>query len=838
MDCSHCAAATLETANFCSQCGARLVEVGGSVHDTCQAGASLATGAPTAFAANESVAAERFQMALEALHMVMWDWNLAAGTLTYLNSFQELAGVNQPVKVFKGDEALGLVAEEDHAVVHAAGERAIKHGEEFYCEFRSPRLQPDGATRWYASRGQFARNSPHNILGVTWEITDRVLAERALRAGEAEARKLSMVASRTSNGVVLTDAQGRIEWVNEGFTRITGYTLDEVRGHKPGSFLQGPASDREVCRAMRAAVHQGQSFNVELINYRKSGHPYWVAIEAKPIYDAAGRLTQFMAIESDITVHKRDAASLNELNEQLEQRVLERTAELLKLNDALRVQMAEREQAEASLRVSEQRFREIAETIHEVFWIASPDSNQIIYVSPGYERVWGRRCQSVYDDPESFFNAIHPDDAERRRAARTLQQLGKPFDAEYRIVQPSGDDRWVWDRGFPVHDAAGAISHYIGVAQDITERKQIESTLGSNNQVLLAMTEAVSFVDAVGRIEFTNRALDTMFGYDAGELIGQPVTILNAYSAEENQRVAADVMRSVGNHGAWSGEFHNRRKDGSEFWTVAHISKFVIDGVTRFVSVQRDITERRQTDDQLAKLHEQLAHAARLGTLGEMAAGLAHELNQPLAALRLYAGAAKNFGAEAASPELYDCLRRIDEQAARAGEIIRRMRTFAGRAPSRREPAELRQLVRDVLAILDNELHHARIETIFHFDRSHAVVTVDRIQIQQVLVNLIRNAIEAMRENGEKTNSLAISVAVANDHAQLSVTDTGCGVDKSIVGKLFQPFQTTKTTGLGLGLSICRSLIEAHQGAISFNSQAGLGTTFVITLPLSAEAGR
>lgn len=783
----------------------------------------------------ECDAMEYFAAAMKVAGIALWDWNIASGMLTFLNNYEGLYGVPTTKEPLSPEESIDLVHADDHASVFAAASVTIRTGADFHCEFRGRAPNEDGSPRWFVSHGHFrpeARGRSSHIIGITWEITDRVRTEQALRRSEAEARKLSMVANRTHNAVILTDATGRIEWVNDGFTRLTGYAPAEVIGRKPGSFLQGPDSDPKVRARMSAAIRRGEGFEVELINYHKSGDAYWVAVEARPIYDDAGRVTQFMAIESDISERKRAEQALQQLNEELERRVEERTKELLRLNADLRIQIAERVHVEASLQASERRFREIADTIHEVFWIATPEFDRVHYVSPGYERVWGRSCESLYAEPRSLLAAVHADDVD---ALSDQRRNGNPIDREYRIVHPDGTIRWVWNRGFPIRDEAGGISRYIDVALDITDRKRIKDALRMHSQVLFSMSEAVSFIDERGLILFTNPACDAMFGYDAGELVGRSVTTCNAAPPEENARIVADVMTTIARERVWAGEFRNIKKDGTVFWTSAHISQVADDGVVRFVSIQQDITERKKADEQLASLTTQLAHAARLGTLGEMSAGLAHELNQPLTALCLYAAAARDAGASFDSPQLREYLRYIDEQALRAGEIIRRMRAFASRRPSQREPADLNQLLLEVVAILQNDLRQSRVQTELRLADQLPAISVDRIQIQQVAVNIIRNAIEAMLQLGGEARRLTIRSEVEKRVIRVSISDTGAGLSPSIVDTLFAPFQSTKPTGLGLGLAICRTLIEAHGGSIGVVSGPSPGATFYFELPLKPD---
>lgn len=248
--------------------------------------------------------------------------------------------------------------------------------------------------------------------------------------------------------------------------------------------------------------------------------------------------------------------------------------------------------------------------------------------------------------------------------------------------------------------------------------------------------------------------------------------------------------------------------------------------------------ERRHAIEQSVQLREQLAHIARVGTLGEMAAGLAHELNQPLTAIHLEASTALELHPEGVPDDLRDGLTRIGEQSLRAGAIVRRMRTFARRSQVRREAIEPGELVREVLALLDHDLRHNRIETTVEVPETLPPVLIDRIEIQQVLVNLIRNAVEAMAAPAVTTRRLTIRGARARDDIRISIGDTGGGVDPAVLARLFHPFQTTKAAGLGLGLSICQSLVDANGGRVGAGPHPAGGALFFVELPIAAAGSR
>jgi len=248
--------------------------------------------------------------------------------------------------------------------------------------------------------------------------------------------------------------------------------------------------------------------------------------------------------------------------------------------------------------------------------------------------------------------------------------------------------------------------------------------------------------------------------------------------------------------------------------------------------------ERKKAVEQTAALREQLAHIARVGTLGEMAAGLAHELNQPLTAIHLEAYTALELNPAGVPEAIRDSLSRIGEQSMRAGDIVRRMRTFARRGQAHREPIPAGQLVHEVLALLDHDLRLGAVETVLLLRDDLPPVLVDRIEIQQILVNLIRNAIEAMTGPAATRRRLTIRTEPAGDYVRVSVSDTGGGVDPAVLAHLFHPFQTTKAAGLGLGLSICQSLIEANSGRVGAGPHPHDGAMFFFDVPIAPAERR
>ena len=278
------------------------------------------------------------------------------------------------------------------------------------------------------------------------------------------------------------------------------------------------------------------------------------------------------------------------------------------------------------------------------------------------------------------------------------------------------------------------------------------------------------------------------------------------------------------------------RKDGSTFPMELSVGEVKQDGHRLFTGFVRDLTERQRTEHRMHELQEGLLHASRLRSMGQMAAALAHELNQPLTATANYVRAALRL-LDTAEPNLERVRQAMDlavQQTLRSGEIIRRLRSFVARGEVARQPENVAKLIEEASALALVGAKERGIKMLINIDPGLPMVLVDRVQIQQVLLNLIRNAVEAME--GCEVRELSIAASALDVDLRISVTDTGGGIPDEIEAKLFQPFVTTKEEGMGIGLSVCRTIIEAHAGRLWFEANAGGGSVFRFTVPIGVTS--
>jgi two-component system sensor kinase FixL len=357
--------------------------------------------------------------------------------------------------------------------------------------------------------------------------------------------------------------------------------------------------------------------------------------------------------------------------------------------------------------------------------------------------------------------------------------------------------------------------------------------------ILDTVPEAMIVIDEHGIMQSFSSAAERLFGYSTQEAIGQNVKILmpapyrESHDAYMHRYETTGERRIIGIGRVVVGQ----RKDGSTFPIELAVGEMK-SGVQRFFTgFIRDLTERQQTEARLQELQSELVHISRLTAMGEMASTLAHELNQPLSAINNYIKGTQRLlegAGDQRSATMRDALTKAADQAMRAGQIIRRLRDFVSRGESERRVENITKLVEEASALALVGVKDRGIRVTFQFDPSVELVLADRVQIQQVLLNLIRNAMDAMEDT--KTREMVISVVPEGDHLiRVSVADTGIGIAPEVAEQLFQPFITTKRHGMGVGLSISRTIVEAHGGRIWVEPNLGGGTIFHFTLAAVTE---
>ena len=362
------------------------------------------------------------------------------------------------------------------------------------------------------------------------------------------------------------------------------------------------------------------------------------------------------------------------------------------------------------------------------------------------------------------------------------------------------------------------------------------STAQDFQALFTAAVDGIVIIDARGHILQFNPAAERQFGYAAAEVLGSNVSVLMA----EPERSAHDqhLRRYVATREAHiigkGREVEARRKDGSIFPVFLSVGAVQGENPPRFVGFVQDISYRRKAEEDTHRLQQRLTHVSRLATIGEMSAGIAHELNQPLTAVANYAQACDRLLGmpDPDLEEVRQALREITSQAVRAGEIIRRLRALARIEVMHREPTDLNAMIRELTDLIQIEAKERAVRYELQLATQLSPVNVDRAQMQQVIVNLVRNAVESFQDDAEERLLTVRTATMAGDEVEIAVCDNGPGVAAQIEPRLFEPFCTTKPHGTGLGLAISNTIVKSNGGTLEHRPNVPRGACFVIRLPL------
>ena len=388
----------------------------------------------------------------------------------------------------------------------------------------------------------------------------------------------------------------------------------------------------------------------------------------------------------------------------------------------------------------------------------------------------------------------------------------------------------------PVLGADGAVQwilHSLEAMPASPHRLALEAAEARLHSILQTVPDAMIIIDERGRIESLSTTAERLFGYSMAEVAGSNISLfmpspdreqhdgyLKRYLSTGERRIIGIGRIVVG-----------LRKDGSHFPMELSVGEALVEGERVFIGFIRDLTRMEEETRRAEALQKELIHVNRVSEMGQVVSNLAHEVSQPLAAIMNFAQAGGQMLASAPNPApaLGHVLARIEAQAERASEIIRRVRAFIDRREVERRPEELRVLIEEALGLALVGPSHRDVRINLDLAATPTIVDVDRIQIQQVLVNLIRNAADVLE--GRPDKKIDIGFSVEDDVARVHVADNGPGVDETIAPRLFEAFVTTKEKGLGVGLSICRAIVESHGGRIWLEPNEPRGASFVFTLP-------
>lgn len=678
------------------------------------------------------------------------------------------------------------------------------------------------------------------LLALAAVIRERTRAEDEARRNEA---RLNLALSAAQIGTWDWNLAGGRAWTGDAgeAARLEGEQRDFFDAVKP--------EDRAAVRqAMLSAIERGAPYEVEYRLALPDGSIRWVLGKGVVVHDGQGRPARMLGVNADITERKRAEAALRD---------------------------------ETMLRESEARLRKLADTMPQVVFSAHADG-RIDYFNGRWYELTGTESDTV---PDTQWLAMqHPSDRDaclERWLANV--EAGRPHESEGRVWSArTGTYRWHLVRALPVRDDSGQIVRWYGTATDIDDHKRVEQalreseaklrTLGEQleHRVALRTTE-LSFANATLRAEINvrvraeqalraseekfakaframpdaiaitghpdsrvieiNERWEELFGHSRFEAVGRTINELGIFA---NRQERASVMQLMTTRGyVRDMEVDLCDKHGGQLQGVLAAELIEVGGAPCTIEMIRDITERRRAEQEVALQRRQLAHLGRVALVGELSGALAHELNQPLAAILANARAACRMldGQGMDLTELRSILDDIVADDRRASDVMRRVRALIRRGEVELQPVVANELVGEVLALARSDLIHRAVSVTTHLSEALPPVAGDRVQLQQVLLNLIVNACDAMADVPPGERRLTITTEGESDGVHVAVTDHGTGIVSDALDSVFEPFVTSKEHGLGLGLAICRSIVDAHGGRMWASNNAHRGATFHVRLP-------
>jgi PAS domain S-box-containing protein len=620
----------------------------------------------------------------------------------------------------------------------------------------------------------------------------------------SEARYRSLVETQTDI-ISRSDLEGRLTFVNGAYCRMFGVDRDEAVNHS--FFPTVLPEDLPVSLAALKAVRVPPYRVATETRHRTPHGVRWISWENTGVVDGAGNVIELQGIGRDIS---------------------------------------DRKLAEASLRENEARLASAIDVAALGFY--EQTGLRITFLDDRVRSLLGIPQDQDHFTFDYWKEHLHPDDQQRLLDIAQALLTGRldGAAAEYRYQHPQHGMVWISHSTRVLdHNSAGEAVRLIGVMQDITERKRMEEALRTSEEVSRATFEqaavGIAHVGIDGRWLRVNDRLCAIAGYSRDELM--KLTFQDVTHPDDLE-TDLDYVRRVlsGEIKTYTMEKRYIRKDRSLTWINLTVSlvRTAAGEPKHFIAVVEDIDERKKAEEEMGRLQRQAWHAERVARTAAITASLAHELNQPLAAILSNAQAALHFlaGPSPDLAEIHEILEEIVHDNKRASAVITGLRAMLRREKTHHEVVRLGETIQEVLDLLHSEFVFRQVESRLRCE-ADGTVLADKAQIQQVILNLAMNAAEAVQVQPEDQRRIEVTVACPNpEEALVSVRDTGPGIPPEQTGKLFDAFWTTKAQGMGIGLPICRSIIEAHGGRIWLgNGQPG-ETTFCFILRVMTPAER
>ncbi|MBN3751957.1 PAS domain S-box protein [Paraburkholderia sp. Tr-20389] len=615
------------------------------------------------------------------------------------------------------------------------------------------------------------------------------------QANTARLQEQIQLLNLTHDAIVAYDMSDRITFWNQGAEELYGWTANQAIGQRIHELTR--TSSSIPIDALRDEVVRKGRWEGELERVRSDGSSVIVSSRFALWRDDKGRPRAVLATNNDITVRKR------------------MEAELLRQQEELRATI---------------------DAIPGMVWSSSRDG-ELSYIN----RRWNELGITLAGNSgEVWTSIVHPDDWSAMHAAwRGAIATGKPFENVARIRQSNGAYRWMHIGAEPLRDQDGRILRWYGVNTDIEERKQAEQALERSEAFLsdaqrLSRTGSIATRLPAGDMWWSDEVY-RIFEYSPDYMPAMQLILARTHP-DDLARVRDAYAAGLSGAPYVDVEHRLQMPDGRIKYVhyVAHLAVPQSANI-EYVGALMDVTERQLAQDALDRSTAELAHVTRVTMLGELAASIAHEVTQPLAAI-VTAGDAATRWLNRAKPDLGEVGQSISQMvrdAKRASDVIRQIRAMAQKRDPSQAVLDLNGIVRESIELVRRELDAARVELEASYAEPPLFVCGDRVQLQQVVINLVMNGVQAMAGVTGRARHMRIGTRRVDGHyGQVAVEDSGTGISGESVGRLFNAFFTTKADGMGMGLSICRSIVEAHGGRIWAESEEGRGATMQFVLPI------
>jgi PAS domain S-box-containing protein len=744
---------------------------------------------------------EHLAMASEAGGAGLWHVHLDTNQVWVTPKMRQLLqfGADEELTF---DKLLQAVHPEDRELIRQSALRTFETGAEMRVEHRV--VLADGSLRWISGRGRRHCDNTGKVTrltGASVDITERKRAEEAVRTSET---RLEAGADLAGLGYYELEFSKRESFIDQRFHEICGIRAGHHEGLEPLQFWAEHLhpDDRERVLKARDDFYKGSNDRLS-IEYRYL-HPAqgqkWIQHLARIVgRDASGVVSRTLGAIRDITERKR---------------------------------------ADEMLRQNEERWRLVLEANSEGVWDWNIPSGHV-YFSPRYAKMLGYESEKFAKDYGSWKRLVHPDDLPRVQQARKEHlQEGKEFSVEFRMRKKTGDWCWLRSRGTLVErDSEGRPIRMVGTHLDITERKRAEERAEESEGRFQLMANAAPVLiwgcDAERHCTFVNRTWLEFTGRTFEQEMGDGW--LEGVHVEDRARCLKTIVEAFEGRAPFNMEYRLRDYEGRYRWISDHgVPRYGTQGeLLGYVGSCLDVTERKLADAVAQQSRQELAHIGRVSTLGELAGSLAHELNQPLSSILSNAQAGLEFlsAPVADLKEVRSIFEDIVAEDRRAGEVIWRMRALLKKGEAQMVPLDLNALILQMLGLIHSELMLRNVAVRTHLAPEVPWVCGDSVQLQQVILNLVINACDAMQAGVESSKKVMIKTERLDATlVQVAVCDHGPGFTPEILASPFEPFRTTKAHGLGLGLPICRSIIAAHGGRLWLENNNKGGATVRFTL--------